>query len=288
MHNILVPVDYSQNSKVALQYACAITQKTSAEILLLHCSHVPIIPAETPLEIYDSVIRNQEIHELQALNNYKSEVFDELPASCQDTKCAPVHKQGLAVDEITEMANSGNIDLVVMGTKGASGLKKMLMGSITTRVISRAHCPVLAIPEEARFTEIHKIAFATDFHALHNPKVLDHLRHYCRLFNASLMLFFVAEKKDHLPTAEQAVEGLKLENALTGIKHNYYFSESDDVIDAIDNFIDVQKPDLLIMAPHHHDYLERLLGKSITKEMAYHTHIPLLTLPDRKPDESKS
>ena len=71
---------------------------------------------------------------------------------------------GLAVDNINNLAKEKNVSFIIMGTKGSSGINEIILGSITSKVIENAPCPVLIIPDKTKYKVITKIIFATDFH----------------------------------------------------------------------------------------------------------------------------
>ena len=71
---------------------------------------------------------------------------------------------GFAVDNIISLAKENKANIIIMGTKGASNLEGLLLGSIATSVMEKATCPVLVIPQNAAFNDIKKIVFATDYH----------------------------------------------------------------------------------------------------------------------------
>ena len=91
-----------------------------------------------------------------------------------DLSCEYVCVQGFAVDEIARIAQNKGVDLICMGSQGTSGLERVLLGSVTAKVIEKADCPVLAIPRDSKFKEIKKIAFSTDYHNsdLHSIRTL--------------------------------------------------------------------------------------------------------------------
>ena len=73
---------------------------------------------------------------------------------------------------------------------------------------------------------------------------------------------------------------LRLENKLAETNHIYYFSENEDLITGINDFVKERKADMIVTIPHRHSLLERLFHESNSKKIAFHTAIPLLTLPD--------
>jgi nucleotide-binding universal stress UspA family protein len=142
LHRILVPTDFSKFSEVALTYAAALAEKFGAELFLLHVVQdlavfipdaVAVVPAPVaPVEQLATAARN-------ALDRLVQEqLLGQLPIH-------PEVREGTPFYEIIRFAREANIDLIVMGTHGHTGLVHVLLGSVTERVVRKAPCPVLTV-----------------------------------------------------------------------------------------------------------------------------------------------
>src|SRR5690349_18487799 len=156
MKRILFPTDFSKNADQALAYARSLCLTLQAELVLFHSCRAEAMALQNTVEevseeaiMYDSVLR---------LKEYKEAHFPD--GSINVTQKIAY---GLAVDTILQTADSIKADMIVMGTKGSSGIDEILLGSNTAAVMERAKCPVLAVPETAEFHPINVLAFATDF-----------------------------------------------------------------------------------------------------------------------------
>lgn len=143
MKKILLAVDFSAGSPLALQHAVRIAEKFGANLLLLHVVHEP---AEAP-GFYASkkagkkVLRNMEQTAEQMMEEFVSVHLKKFKKF--ETHMAP----GLPAPQIVKLAKKANADLIVVGTHGRSGLKRLMLGSVADRVIRSAPCPVLAVHE---------------------------------------------------------------------------------------------------------------------------------------------
>jgi universal stress protein A len=140
LKRILVPVDFSESSRKALQYALAFATQFNAEVTLLHV--VPNVVAESRIAF--------DMPELQRslLTEARQKLDEELKAfSGRPVKCAVTVVRGVPYHEIVEVAKKSNIDLIVLGTHGRTGLKHLVMGSTAERVVRHANCPVLVVRE---------------------------------------------------------------------------------------------------------------------------------------------
>ena len=136
--NILCPIDFSKFNIAANKYASMLAKSSGARIIYLH-AYVPEIYAKPP-EYFDS---DKETRRLaRKLEEFVKPVGGGVAASY-------VIEFGLPADRIVHYANNGDVDLIVMGTHGRTGLLRVLMGSVAEAVVRNARCPVLALKSEA-------------------------------------------------------------------------------------------------------------------------------------------
>lgn len=269
MKTILVPTDFSIPAANAAAYAAHLAIGMGANLLLVHVYHVPIPMVDNPAVIftpeylqgnYEGALRK----EAQRLNELTGVVVN-----CKA-------KMGFALEEILQ---EENISMIVMGLKGIGKLSEVLIGSVSTAVVRKSKVPVWIIPEEATFTTPEKIVLASDYDPRTNEHTLDALKGIAKKFNAEIYIVNVKPKKEAV-SVEEAIAGVRLENKLEGVKHVYYFQESEDTIDGINRVVADLKADVIAMIPHRYNLIDRLFHRSISKQIAFHTQVPLLALPD--------
>lgn len=139
--NILVPVDFSDSGDVAMAYAVSLAREYDAQMHLVHVYEQPFaygnagfagtpIPAEIP---------PADLNEEQAKLD--------LVTPAEDVKFRREFIVGSPADDLVKYAKENEIDLVVMGTHGRTGLTRLLMGSVAEGVVRRSPCPVLTIKQ---------------------------------------------------------------------------------------------------------------------------------------------
>lgn len=274
MKTILVPIDYSEASNNALYYAVELAKFSGAKIVLLHAYQVPIPTGEVP-----AMIISPEELEKENTARVKKIEKEVLKKTSEKTKIEHIIRAGFVTDEILSVATERNPDLIVMGVKGESGVSRVLIGSNTVSVIKRTKIPVLAVPLNCKFKKVEKIVLAYDYKGVTNNKVIEKLKLFINLFKAKVFVLDVVNP-DAVPEYENALAGIRIESALSGIKHSLYFPEAEDVVEEINTFTDTYKADWLVMLPHKHKFISALFHQSNTKQMVFHTHIPLLSLHD--------
>ncbi|MCE9539680.1 MAG: universal stress protein [Bacteroidetes bacterium] len=274
---ILLPTDFSKLSKVAIHYAAEIAKKLNAELVLLHVVFIDAPPrAQAALktrQILDAMVDNSMQDFIHLTNEIKQDYGEKINISYKIIKSYPVE------EVIETFAQHNDIDLIIMGTKGASGLKRVLMGSNAAAVIGNSNIPVIAVPEHARFKHVKHIVYASDLLALN--KEMETLIQFARLFDSFIHILNIVS-----PNSKKKIERIKIKNELIN-KYNYpkisiHISINDDVEEAIDEYIAEVKADMLAMFNHKPTFFERLFGKSVTREMAFHSWIPLLAIKKNK------
>jgi nucleotide-binding universal stress UspA family protein len=138
LRKILVPIDFSECSRKALHYATALAKLCQAEIFLLHVLEMPPVPVQA-LEIafMDDTPKESAAKEL---SEWQAHVGS--PTSVKSLVCS-----GSAYTEIVRTAEENNMDLIVIGSHGRTGLARLILGSTAERVVRHATCPVLVVRE---------------------------------------------------------------------------------------------------------------------------------------------
>jgi len=177
-------------------------------------------------------------------------------------------------DVVTDYAQHNDIDLIVMGTKGATGLKKVVFGSHAAAVINKSDIPVIVVPEFARFTNLKDVVYATDIANLKDE--LKTVVSIAKDFNATVhILHIVSAVGEEKLDKKQTVANLT--KAMDYKKITFAVSLHDDAAEGIDQYVLEHKPDMLVMFTHELTFFEKIFGQSVTREMAFLSHVPLLT-----------
>ncbi len=281
MKKILVPIDFSSNSVNALHVAAEIASKSGAILEILHVNLAAIYSA--PFSEYASVatavVDDEQYDEkaVEGLEKLKLELVAD-PSYAKLNISIRV-EEGYLHSSVLKVANEDQVDLVVMGTKGSSGMAEFLLGSNTEKVIRTAPCPVLAVPEHIQqfapkvvllpstlksdqggvFHYVAKLESMFDFHVkvlyLNNP--------------SGLATDGSAEARKNR-FAEAA--GLKKTDVIMTTET---FFEDNAILGAADQC----NADLIVMATHQRKGLSHLMFGSITEDTVNHSNIPVLAVP---------
>lgn len=276
MKTILIPTDFSENAQNAAKYAISLFGgDKSNKFILLNAYDLLFSNPEVIVPVFE-MMKEDSTKRLGQEKDYLSKLPE---AQGLDIEIACI--QGEIVGEVCKYATKLKVDYVIMGTKGASGLKETFMGSNAASLIKKAQCPVIVVPEEAQFKKPRKVIFATDYNGLKNMEELEALKHLVTEYNAELTLLNVVKPGD-MTDANQAVQGLRLNSYFAPAPIKFEFIEEQGVESGINQFLESGQYDLLALVERRLGFLENLFHKSVSKQLAYHTSVPILVMHDNK------
>lgn len=278
---IIVPIDFSKNALNALEYASRLAQDTNSTIKLIHVVSPTTYNATINGIMAEEIAGKRESahEELQKLlkvfnAKYTRVVFDfEI-------------NQGETSEEIIKSSNDNEASMIIMGTHGATGLKKLFFGSNTASVIEQSACPVMAIPENYSFKKPKKIVFATNYHES-DFMVLKQLASIAEVFTSEINVLHIiddeAYTEDRLENIKQFV--LLASSSILYSKISYKLFKSTDIPMGIESIIEMEGADIISLSTHKRNTIEKLINKSITKELSFHTKVPLLAFNMNEADD---
>ena len=168
-----------------------------------------------------------------------------------------------------------------MGTTGASGLKEVIIGSFAADTMTKAPCPVLAIPKNCKFKIPEKIIFASDYNKKDNQAII-FLSKWNEKFKTKICVLHIDDGEYTFQSEEEEFNNYKntIERQCKGIPISFHHVDGKDISKALLHFTMNEKADILAISPiTSRGIWNRLFHKSITKATAYHVRIPLLTIP---------
>lgn len=279
MKKILVPTDFSDNASKAVEYAVELASRTNTEIILLNAFAAvdgSLSPAKGVLEEYNNRIMADAKEKLKVLK----ENIEKKSAIKVYTKFI----NGGIRESILKSAEEENADLIVMGTRGASGINRMLWGSTTASIIGTSTIPVLAIPHRAEWRGIKNILFATRQFTTDDKTFIPVLE-LAEMESAlvHVAVFTDTDDKDLANYLDHSRLLIAYQETLPSkykqVKFKTEHLEGKEFDDTIKKYIKEYTIDLLVMTTHKCGFWDRIFNRSMTRSMAYHTKIPLLAIP---------
>lgn len=275
MVNILVPTDLSDLSKVAVQYAIKVANKLNGTVTLLHVITI-VQPASATMRLR---VKTLEKELLDAAKEDMDRLFKETSKLLKTKEPMKVKIVSGASfnDTVKKEAKKLRSGLVIMGTRGASGLKKYVMGSNTASVIEVSQVPVLAVPELAEFKNFKNVVYASDLR--HLEKEVKALVPYLEKFESTVHLIHIASSTKEAEAAEKKIDTVVQKSGYKNVIVRVMVNKSIDA--AIDNYVTTTKADLLTTFTHEHSFYDKLFDRSITRKIAFQSKIPLLAFKSR-------
>lgn len=277
MKQILIPTDFSENSWNALRYGLQLFEKSKCTFYLLNINPIPPYSgAGTAIraasENFEDHVLAESRKELQKLLKR----IEELPMNTRHTFVThAVHD--FFVDAIKREAEAKKIDLIIMGTKGASGLRKATIGSNTGDVITKVKHPLLAVPEDAIFSNPKEIAFPTDYHINYDVKVLDTLIEMATMNDAVIRILHISKKGEELSELQLKKKDF-LDDYLVDVQHSFHSLTGTKLETAVQCFTESRDIEMIAMVAKNLNFFQRILFRPAVEEISYHTEVPFLVL----------
>ncbi|RXP63589.1 universal stress protein [Lutibacter sp. HS1-25] len=277
MKNILLPTDFSENSWNAIKYALAFFKDTPCDFYLLH---VTLISNYTSGEF--TIYPTTEVLDKTLLKKAKTDLkkfLDKVkkhPLSATH-KFFDINSYNYFVDAIREQIKENFIDLIVMGTKGASGLNEIILGSNTGDLITQVKCPVLVVPEKAVFSTPKEIAFPTDYNIFYPTAILNSIAEIAKMFRSAIRILHVVRKDEELTSFQQDNKNY-LHDFFINRKHSFHRITNKKIENGIQCFVESRNINMIVMVAKNINLFQRILFRPTVEEISYHIEIPFLVV----------
>ncbi|AUC81129.1 universal stress protein [Lacinutrix sp. Bg11-31] len=274
MKNILLPTDFSDNSWTAIVYALKLYSDKDCTFYVLNSSELKVT---TTLNLSKKLVETLHKNDKAQLLKFKERIESSYPNPNHEVK---VLLSSEALSEAIDTAIATHkIDMVVMGTKGATGLKAFVLGSNTVRIINKIiKCPILVIPENYNFIAPKQIAFPTDYSRFYAHKELRPIQDFADLWDSKIRVLYIAEKSSL--TKEQKINKAVLKEHFAHNKTGFHWVlKCLKITNEITSFVEDYKVDLLAMVKYKHSYFEKILREPIIKKIGFHITVPFLVIP---------
>lgn len=278
MKKILVPTDFSDHAEYALKVAAQIARKNNGEIYLLHMLELPNHISDDGIGESNAVGGSAGIPEVMFFMEKARERFQEVVNApyLQGITVVEALQFDKAFEGIMKHTKDHNIDLIVMGSHGASGFREMFIGSNTEKVVRTSNVPVLVIKKEEGEFRPEKFVFASDFsNEIKKPfaKVVD----FANSFDINLHLVFINTPNNFKSThaAEKLIHGFTSEFNINNYTTHIY--NDVNVEKGILHFANSVNADLIGMCTHGRQGLAHFFNGSISEDLVNHAVRPVVT-----------
>lgn len=271
MKKILVPTDFSKEAENAIKVAAQLAEKHSCEIILLHMLDLPLTqlitgsaPADLPEAVYFMKLAHKQFEEIMNKPYLKNVTVTEM-VDFHDINTG-----------ILDVSRDHNIDLIVMGSHGATGLKEMFIGSNAEKLVRTSDIPVLVIKNEHTNFNIEEFVFASDFEK-DNRETFKQATKLAEIFNAKMHLLMVNTVSNFTTTAFAKV---KIQDFIAGTTFTNYTTNiynDQSVEKGILNFSHIIGADLIGISTHGRQGIAHFLNGSLSEDLVNHANRPVIT-----------
>jgi len=276
---ILVPTDFSDNAWDALTYAIRLFDDIPCTFYILNTYQV------SPSRITNTMHKERDTHMYRMLKEASEKALKEIENHLNDNLLNDKHeykilsKSGALISIIKNLVSKENIDLIVMGTTGASGIKEVFMGSNAVKMIKHINlCPVLSVPKSYEYHELEKVVFATDHKRHYNAIELTCLLELQLIHNFMISVIHIKKENSLNTIQQQNIEILKqfFETDMISFEEIY---SSTTVEKAIYKYITKHDANMICLLNYEHSIIEKLTHEPIINKISFHSTIPLLVIP---------
>lgn len=276
MKKILVPCDFSNTAIQAFKFACELATASKGEIFLLNVIELPTIHGSfmVPIHAYEDAF----LKDIKAKAHKNFETIKERYA-----KKIKVHfsvEHGSVTEGIRKYVDRKRVDLVVMGTHGASGIKEYTMGSNTEKIVRSAKVPVIAIKKSVSVASLTNIIYPTNLKAAHKdfPAAVKSLQKYLK---ARLHIVYVNVPANFVPdrVSENRLLAFAKQHEFRNCAIHIYNDIDEE--SGIINFSAKFKSKIIAMSTHGRKGINHLMSGSIAEDVVNHIDCPIWTLLER-------
>jgi len=276
---ILLPTDFSKNAWNAIKYASELYATENVDFFILNAFKLESYDIESilvakPGDIeYDRALEKSEKYLRKVLN------MIEIKKAYPNHTYFSMSIFDTPLNAIKTAVELKDIDLVVMGTKGSTDAKSVIFGSNTIDVMEEVrNCPVLAIPNIAKYTEPKEIVFPTSFKTHFKRRELKYLYEIAKITNSAVRILHINTEK-HLTDLQKQNKDM-LEEFLNGIEYSFQWLDNVSVNDGLDEFVRRRGSDLIVFINKKHAFLDSIFSRPLVKDLGTSSKIPVLVLHD--------
>ena len=282
MNTILVPTDFSEASLNAGKYALGLAKDAGfKKVIFYHTYSVPspvtygVMPSET-------VLLNEELIDIESfkqiaingLNNFNNE----LKGYCaDDVQIELLPKFGYFTEDIKITYKEVDADLIVMSISGGGVFTESIIGSDAVTVARHSEIPVIVVPTSNSYKDIRNILFLSDFIDIKATVPANKIKGIIGATKANFHILHLS-KDSSFSFSENSQERFVFEDLFEGYNPKFHFVVDPDFVNGINHFADENNMDLVIIVPKKHGLLDSIFKKNHTKELAFHTHIPMMVV----------
>jgi nucleotide-binding universal stress UspA family protein len=278
---LLVPTDFSEYSERALAYAISLSRILGSDVLLHHNIEHTISSGNNAYlsdKIYQDN-RQKAIEQMQNLaDKYAGFAYLRKEGTVQIKTALTTQK---TEESILKLIEDNQVSMLVMGTKGKGAMERIFLGSTTVDMVELAPCPVLVVPEEAQFSGWEYVVYAGEFSEA-DPQAVELVYFLAKELEAKLTYLHISSDEEYILDDVKRLGELESQFTFTPTQMDFVLLTERSFKAGLKEYLSQQSVDILVMYRQQRSFFESLWHSSLTKEMTFHSKIPLLILKKKK------
>lgn len=274
---ILIPTDFSKNALNAVRYALDLYEKQHCEFYFLNVFRLDSYTTDSII-IPEPGSAPYEAAKTESKEGF-AKLLDILELHHDNSKHIyhTISSYDFLSEAIKRTIADNDIELVVMGTRGATGARGVIFGSNTVNAMEKIReCPVLAVPEEIRFAPPKEIVFPTNYKSSFKRKELHYLTEIAKMHDAAIRVLYINKKRELSKSQENNKQ--LLDEILGNLDHSFHILSDTDVSDGITAFVESRNSDMIAFINRKHFFFGSVFSKPLVKEIGYDPTTPILAL----------
>ncbi|WP_158655117.1 universal stress protein [Flavivirga eckloniae] len=276
MKTILLPTDFSKNSINSIDFAMALFKDVECDFYLLNVQKASSFISDDMMTVSSSTTIYNTI--IDAAKKSLTNIISKIKKRHNNDKH---HFHSMVdydnfIDSINQVSKKNKVDLIVTGTKGASGLQKVIFGSNTVRVMQRCYAPVLAIPDNCAFSDLNKVAFITNNTTSFTMDHIKPLADLVTLSNSKLHVLHIADENHSVQNQSENIDFFN--SNFVNVIHDYIDVKAKDIYHTVHKYIVENNIRVLSMVGEKHSFLERLFNRHLVETFAFSIDVPFLVM----------
>ncbi|QHI35649.1 hypothetical protein IMCC3317_09950 [Kordia antarctica] len=275
---ILIPTDFSKNAWHAVKYATRLYETDACDFYLLHV----FSPPKNVVDSLFNMVEGSESYETAKSESDKelNNIVELLKLSNDensDHQFKTISDFNDVIKAIKNVVEKKDIEIVIMGTKGATNNNDAVFGSVAVNAMEKVrNCPVLVIPENATHSLPKEIVFPTSYKTHYKRRELQYVTDIAKKCNATVAILHVSDKELN---KEQKENQKMLEEIFAEITYSFHSLSSHSVTDAVNIFIESRNSDMVTFINKKHSFFGSVLTNPMVKEITF-SKVPILVLHD--------
>jgi len=280
MKSILYATDFSMASASALRYANSLSVMLGMRLVITHVYDLPTILG-TQLEApFPDLRKDTGGHERKRLIDFYEAIIGEEVSRPEDLVFEAVENMSV-LSGIISKATDWHVRMIIVGMKGESVLKDLVMGSTAKKLIDKAPCPVLTVPSNHEFEKLTDLVYATDFE-VEDIKALEKVVELAKVWNADIRVVHVTADKSYAgnPQMEWFREMVLIKIDYDRI--HFEVLESNNIVASLEKYTENRHAGMIAMLERiHKGAAKKLFHRGRVKQMASRNQLPLLSFNER-------